>query len=49
MYVFYSKQLAVPSFPEVFLELQFCMLRELNTAKDGKIMGLYTKPATVTS
>lgn len=40
---------AILSFLEVFLELQLHMLWELNTSKDGKMMGLYTKPATVTS
>lgn len=42
-------QQEIPSFPEVFLELQLHILWELNTSKDGKMMGLYTKPATVTS
>lgn len=42
-------QQAIPRFPEVFLELQLHVLWQLNTSKDGKMMGLYTKPATVTS
>lgn len=42
-------QQAIPGFCILFLELQLHVLGELSTSKDRKIMGLYTKPVTVTS
>lgn len=42
-------QQAIPSFCTVFHELQPHVLWQLSTSKDRKMMGLYTKPVTVTS